>query len=264
MSTLLPRPDDLIPVRDAAQLAGRGISTIRTWVRMGKVDGWREDPDDDNSRLLVSRAAIVEVAAALGPSTRRGPGSAARWGDALQGSAPEPAPHLAAPPVEQGTEHPASTPDAGADPRVATAVALATAEARIEGLERLLTERAAQLAGARSELETSRAEALGLRERLQAAREDSAALRLSLARAEAQLEGGARVEGALQEQIAAAGSLAQVRAGQAEDLRAQLQDTQDRLQRAEAELTALRAQQGRRWWQKLLTAAEAPQGGEDR
>lgn len=60
------RPDDLLPVDDAARQVGRSRSTVRAWVRAGELVGYREDPaHPENSRLLVSEAAVKQRAAEL-------------------------------------------------------------------------------------------------------------------------------------------------------------------------------------------------------
>jgi hypothetical protein len=51
-------PDDLMTAREAATYIERSLSSVRSWVRQGKVEGYREVPGDVMSRLLVSRAEI--------------------------------------------------------------------------------------------------------------------------------------------------------------------------------------------------------------
>lgn len=61
------RPADLLPLRDAARLVDRGLSTLRGWVRAGDLTGWREDPaHPENSPLLVSRAAVLLLVVTAG------------------------------------------------------------------------------------------------------------------------------------------------------------------------------------------------------
>lgn len=57
------RPDDLIPLPEAAALVDRSVSSLRSWVRAGRLVKWREDPDDTGSRVLVSRAELLALAA---------------------------------------------------------------------------------------------------------------------------------------------------------------------------------------------------------
>jgi hypothetical protein len=57
------RPDDLVPVQDAAALVDRSVSTIRAWVREGALTKYREREDDPNARVLVSRSALLAHAA---------------------------------------------------------------------------------------------------------------------------------------------------------------------------------------------------------
>ncbi len=57
------RPDDLIPTREAAALVDRSQSTIRAWLRAGKLTKHREQPGQPSSRALVSRAELLCFAA---------------------------------------------------------------------------------------------------------------------------------------------------------------------------------------------------------
>jgi hypothetical protein len=68
-----PLPADLLPVRDAARLVDRGVSTLRGWVREGALVGYREDPSHpENSRLLVSRAAVLALVVEAGKASAPG------------------------------------------------------------------------------------------------------------------------------------------------------------------------------------------------
>lgn len=68
-----PLPLDLLPVRDAARLVDRGVSTLRGWVREGALVGYREDPaHPENSRLLVSRAAVLALVVVAGKASAPG------------------------------------------------------------------------------------------------------------------------------------------------------------------------------------------------
>ena len=53
------RPDDLITIEAASKLADRGKSTVRLWVRKELVSGYKKNPKNKNSALLVSRAEIL-------------------------------------------------------------------------------------------------------------------------------------------------------------------------------------------------------------
>ena len=55
-------PDDLVAVREAAQLVDRSVSTIRAWLRDGHLVKHREGTDG-NARVLVSRADLLLYAA---------------------------------------------------------------------------------------------------------------------------------------------------------------------------------------------------------
>ena len=59
------RPDDLLPLLDAAALVDRSLSTLRAWVRAGELAHYREG-DASNGRVLVSRAELLTLAAAGG------------------------------------------------------------------------------------------------------------------------------------------------------------------------------------------------------
>jgi len=63
------RPDDLIPAREAAQQSGKGLSTVRLWVRKGKVTGYRKDPKLSNSSLMISQAELRTFLAINGKPT---------------------------------------------------------------------------------------------------------------------------------------------------------------------------------------------------
>lgn len=59
-----PRPDDLVPVREAARVVGRGYSTVRAWIAGGELVGWKgEGTHPDNAPTLVSKGEILALAA---------------------------------------------------------------------------------------------------------------------------------------------------------------------------------------------------------
>jgi hypothetical protein len=59
------RPDDLVPIRDAARMVDRGYSTLRGWVRSGDLTGYYADPErPSNSPLLVSKQELLTLMAA--------------------------------------------------------------------------------------------------------------------------------------------------------------------------------------------------------
>lgn len=59
------RPDDLVPVREAARLVDRGYSTVRAWIADGALTPWKgEGTHPDNAPTLVSRAEIFALAGA--------------------------------------------------------------------------------------------------------------------------------------------------------------------------------------------------------
>ena len=65
------RPDDLLPLLEAAALVDRSLSTLRAWVRAGEISPYREG-DARNGRVLVSRAELLTLAAAGGLSPAPG------------------------------------------------------------------------------------------------------------------------------------------------------------------------------------------------
>lgn len=52
------RPDDLITASEAATIAGKKKATIRSWVRKKKITGYREDPANNTSSLMVSKSEL--------------------------------------------------------------------------------------------------------------------------------------------------------------------------------------------------------------
>lgn len=53
------RPNDLITITEASVLADRGKSTIRLWVRKHLISGYKQNPSNKNSTLLVSKNEIM-------------------------------------------------------------------------------------------------------------------------------------------------------------------------------------------------------------
>jgi len=78
------RPDDLIPVHDAAAMVDRSLSSVRGWVRTGDLDGYREDETKKNSRLMVSEAALMAYVATSQKSAN--PGRKENDGDKVEAS----------------------------------------------------------------------------------------------------------------------------------------------------------------------------------
>ena len=50
----LERPEDLITAEDAAKMAGEEKDTIHGWVSKGTIAGYRKDPTNKFSTLMVS------------------------------------------------------------------------------------------------------------------------------------------------------------------------------------------------------------------
>ena len=69
----MERPDDLVALKEAAVLVGRSVSTLRAWIRGGELKSFREQPEDPNSRVLVSRQALLVLAAQSKPIHAGGP-----------------------------------------------------------------------------------------------------------------------------------------------------------------------------------------------
>lgn len=53
------RPDDLVKAAEAAKMADRSKSSIRAWVRDGKLTGYRSDISKPNSPLMVSKTELI-------------------------------------------------------------------------------------------------------------------------------------------------------------------------------------------------------------
>ena len=163
MSSTSSRPVDLMPVRDAAELAGRSSSTVRDWIRAGHLTKHREEPGNELSRVLVSRAELV-----------------ARLKDV---DGPRPAPPTAG--VASRGEAPATAPAA------VLAAELASARAMVAGLEerlRLVGElRESERAGLEAVAESERVALASARDAFEKAREaleSAAAAHLGAADAE--------------------------------------------------------------------------------
>lgn len=58
------RPDDLLTLKQAATLLGRSVDTLRRWRRERGLRDWR-DPADRSAPTLVSRADVIDIAAAV-------------------------------------------------------------------------------------------------------------------------------------------------------------------------------------------------------
>lgn len=69
----MERPNDLVALKEAAVVVGRSVSTLRAWIRGGELAGYREQPEDPNSRVLVSRQALLVLAAQSKPIHPGGP-----------------------------------------------------------------------------------------------------------------------------------------------------------------------------------------------
>lgn len=57
-------PADLLPVREAARVVGRGYSTVRGWIASGELEAYRgEGTHPANAPVLVSRGAVLALCA---------------------------------------------------------------------------------------------------------------------------------------------------------------------------------------------------------
>lgn len=150
------RPDDLLPLPEAAALVDRSLSSLRAWLRAGRLVKHRERPEDSGSRVLVSRAELLALAAgelAASPG-RPAPG-------VPRSVAPE---HTTRAELEATRALLAVTREHLDELRRGHAQALALARdlveaerARGEGLARELEAARAELQGARAELDALRA-----------------------------------------------------------------------------------------------------------
>ena len=53
------RPEDLITAEEAGVMADKKKDTIRSWVRKNKLTGYRQDPENKTSALMVSKAELL-------------------------------------------------------------------------------------------------------------------------------------------------------------------------------------------------------------
>ena len=53
------RPEDLISAKEAGVMSGKSKVTIRSWVRKGKLTGYRLDPDNKMSTLMISKQELL-------------------------------------------------------------------------------------------------------------------------------------------------------------------------------------------------------------
>ena len=157
-----PRPDDLIPVPEAAALVARSPSSVRAWLRAGRLVKWREVPADEGSRALVSRAELLALAAReLAPSPAR-PGPARPEEGELPAAAVEIARLRAE--LEGARLLLEATREHLAELRTGRAEALASERTRAEAEHARAEELAGELARTREELRAARAERDALRE----------------------------------------------------------------------------------------------------
>jgi hypothetical protein len=178
MPTDADRPLDLLPVREAARLVDRGVSTLRGWVRAGELRGWHADPaHPENTPLLVSRAEVLALVVTTGRASNPGRRSRAE-------STPPSTPSTDTP--EHALDRPEHALDLArlrstvAELRADVRVALAERDGARAALEATVREVAA-VAGRCSTLEVladaERRHALDLADRLAAAEAERDALR---------------------------------------------------------------------------------------
>jgi len=70
-----PGPADLVPIRDAARMVGRGLSTVRAWCASGELTAYHGPGTHPGNRpVLVSRAELAILAAtSKSPTPGRAP-----------------------------------------------------------------------------------------------------------------------------------------------------------------------------------------------
>ena len=51
-------PNDLITIKEASAMSGKSTSSVRSWVRQKKITGYKADPNNKNSALLVSEGEL--------------------------------------------------------------------------------------------------------------------------------------------------------------------------------------------------------------
>lgn len=70
-----PTPPDAVPIREAARLVDRGVSTLRAWIAAGDLPAYRGvGTHPGNAPVLVSRAELLALAGrtkAVAPGRRR-------------------------------------------------------------------------------------------------------------------------------------------------------------------------------------------------
>ena len=67
------RPPDLLPLREAARLVDRSVSTLRAWIRAGDLRPWRgEGTHPDNAPVLVSREELAALVVGAGKAAHPG------------------------------------------------------------------------------------------------------------------------------------------------------------------------------------------------
>ena len=168
------RPADLVAVKEAAALVDRSPSSVRAWLRSGKLTKHRETPGNASSRAMVSRAELMAYAAVqLDPAPARPPGGARPEPPASE--APAPADDLALrvevarlraeldgtrAVLEATRAHVATLEATAARERASAAELVASATADARALAEAEAERAREL---RADLEHARAELAGAR-----------------------------------------------------------------------------------------------------
>lgn len=218
---------------------GRSLATVRAWVRAGRLVGYREDPADPRSRLMLHPAELAAVAAELDPDGKHG----APVGSSSPPSSP--------PPSSPPTPRPAADEGAG--------VEVARLRAELDGARAILAE--ARRRGDDLALALTRRDDLGLRVELARLRAELVATWavLEATRAHvATLEASAATVGDLVASARAEGrELARVAEEHARDLRADLDRMREERDAARAEAAALKSYAGLPWWRRMVTGPTA-------
>jgi len=159
---------------EAARLVDRSVSTVRAWLRSGKLAKHREEPGNASSRAMVSRAELMTYAAVqLDPAPARPPGGPRPDAPASEAPAPAGAVDLLVElarlraeldgtraVLEATRAHVATLEATAARERASAAELVASATADARALAEAEAERAREL---RADLEHARAELAGAR-----------------------------------------------------------------------------------------------------
>ena len=63
------KPKDLITVKQASLMSGKSVSSVRSWIRQKKISGYKKNPKNKNSALMVSQNELMTFLALNGKIT---------------------------------------------------------------------------------------------------------------------------------------------------------------------------------------------------